>query len=125
MGCGGGLMDNGFKYAKENAMCTEESYPYTAKNGKCTASSCSAGIPEGSVTGYRRCDRRRAGAHGGGEQGPSEHRHRGRPPGLPVLPRRRVEEGLRYAARPRRSPRRVRREGRRQVLEGEQGPSEH
>jgi KDEL-tailed cysteine endopeptidase len=53
MGCGGGLMDNGFKYAKENAMCTEESYPYTAKNGKCTASSCSAGIPEGSVTGYQ------------------------------------------------------------------------
>merc|ERR1719484_278787 len=46
-------MDNGFKYAKENAMCTEESYPYKAKNGECTASSCTEGIPKGSVTGFK------------------------------------------------------------------------
>merc|ERR1719331_455160 len=53
MGCGGGLMDAGFKYAEESAMCTEESYPYLVKNGECTASSCTTGIPKGSVTGFK------------------------------------------------------------------------
>jgi len=53
MGCGGGLMDNGFKYLEENAACTEESYPYLAKNGQCTASSCTVGVPKGSVTGFK------------------------------------------------------------------------
>jgi len=51
MGCGGGLMDNGFKFGEENEMCTEESYPYKAANGECKTS-CTTGIPKGDITGF-------------------------------------------------------------------------
>merc|ERR1711972_692207 len=34
-GCNGGLMDNAFKFAEENAICTEKSYPYKAVGGSC------------------------------------------------------------------------------------------
>jgi len=52
-GCGGGLMDNGFKYEETVPVCTEETYPYTAQNGICKAASCTAGIPKGGVTGFK------------------------------------------------------------------------
>lgn len=50
-------MDNGFKYAEQAAMCTEASYPYSAKNGICKVASCSTGIPKGSVVGYKDVDK--------------------------------------------------------------------
>merc|ERR1712039_838387 len=52
-GCQGGLMDNAFKYAEQNAICTEASYAYKAKSGTCEASSCTVGLPKGKVTGFK------------------------------------------------------------------------
>jgi len=46
-GCGGGLMDNAFKYIKENdGIDTEKSYPYEAKDGKCRYSAKNKGATD-------------------------------------------------------------------------------
>jgi len=39
-GCGGGSNDIGYKYAQAYGLCTEQAYPYTAKDGTCKKSSC-------------------------------------------------------------------------------------
>jgi len=54
--CQGGLMDNGFDYAQKNSMCTEESYSYKGKKGKCQAKKCTVGIKKGDVTGHKDVD---------------------------------------------------------------------
>lgn len=54
-GCEGGWMDDAFDYTITNALCTEEEYAYTAKEGICQESKCSldlgvstvVDIPEG------------------------------------------------------------------------------
>jgi len=51
-GCNGGLMDNAFKFAETNAICTESSYPYKGKKSTCEASSCTVGIAKGDVSGF-------------------------------------------------------------------------
>ena len=48
----GGDMDEAFEYEEQAAVCTEQSYPYTAEDGSCKASSCTVGIPDHGVTGY-------------------------------------------------------------------------
>eukprot|EP00931_Biecheleriopsis_adriatica_P046251 TRINITY_DN2653_c0_g1_i9.p1 TRINITY_DN2653_c0_g1~~TRINITY_DN2653_c0_g1_i9.p1 ORF type:complete len:169 (-),score=27.82 TRINITY_DN2653_c0_g1_i9:551-1057(-) len=53
-GCNGGSMDLAFEYLEKNAVCTEESYNYTARQGTtCHETSCTVGIPKGSVTGFK------------------------------------------------------------------------
>merc|ERR1712054_424781 len=51
-GCNGGLMDQAFGWAENQAIATESSYPYTARDGSCKSSFTTA-IPQGGVTGYK------------------------------------------------------------------------
>jgi len=53
-GCNGGLMDYAFSFYESTAIATEDSYPYTARDGTCKSSFTTA-IPSGGVTGYKDC----------------------------------------------------------------------
>jgi len=56
-GCNGGYPPGTLKWATGRAICTEHSYPYTARDGSCHASRCSPGIPAGEITGHRQVPR--------------------------------------------------------------------
>merc|ERR1712100_566312 len=52
-GCNGGLEYQGWSFfkSKDEGICTEQSYPYKARDGSCAYSSCTLGIPAGGITG--------------------------------------------------------------------------
>jgi len=52
-GCNGGSMELGFAYEEGVNVCSESSYPYTARDGSCKASSCTTAIPRGGISGYK------------------------------------------------------------------------
>lgn len=52
-GCHGGSMELAFRFLHTTAICTEDSYPYTAKDGTCKQNVCTPGVPKGSLTGFK------------------------------------------------------------------------
>lgn len=52
-GCQGGSMEAAFQFESRTSVCTEDSYPYKAKNGVCHQTGCEVGIPLGAITGFR------------------------------------------------------------------------
>jgi len=53
MGCQGGSMDLAFEYLEKYNVCTEDSYPYTAKQGTCMETNCTVAVPKGSIVGFK------------------------------------------------------------------------
>jgi len=57
-GCQGGMMDRAYSYVMKEALCTEESYPYTeVDTGTCKdptdhAGNCTVVLKAGDITGY-------------------------------------------------------------------------
>jgi len=49
-GCNGGFMDYAFEYLESQGFCTEAQYPYTARDGSCSASKCSSGPTDKAFT---------------------------------------------------------------------------
>jgi len=55
-GCSGGWPYEALTHYENHGACTEGSYTYTATDGSCKESSCTVGIPAGTVTGYQYID---------------------------------------------------------------------
>lgn len=49
-GCNGGWMDYAFEYLESHGFCTEDQYPYTARDGTCKESQCSSGPSDKAYT---------------------------------------------------------------------------
>lgn len=56
-GCDGGLPPRALQFAEDQAICTESSYPYQARDSACRATSCTAGVPRGSIIGVKQTQR--------------------------------------------------------------------
>merc|ERR1712070_1038732 len=52
-GCNGGFNQYGISYIGQTGIAAESSYPYTATDGTCRASSVSKELPAGTVAGYQ------------------------------------------------------------------------
>jgi len=52
-GCNGGFNQYGISYIGTTGIASESSYPYTATDGTCKASSKSKALPAGTVAGYQ------------------------------------------------------------------------
>lgn len=52
MGCSGGLMDNAFKYIEKFGLETEEAYPYTGRDGKCTYDEKKVHVKAADIKGF-------------------------------------------------------------------------
>jgi C1A family cysteine protease len=52
-GCNGGFNQYGISYIGSTGIAAESSYPYTATDGSCKASSVSKALAQGSVAGYQ------------------------------------------------------------------------
>jgi len=52
-GCNGGFNQYGIQYIGQTGIAAESSYPYTARDGSCKASSVSKALAAGSVAGYK------------------------------------------------------------------------
>ena len=46
-------MEAGFQFLHKNAICTEQSYAYMAKDGKCHQKTCKIAVPKGALTGFK------------------------------------------------------------------------
>lgn len=56
-GCNGGLMDDAFQYIKDNGgIDTEESYPYTARDGRCKFNKANVGATDTGFTDISKGD---------------------------------------------------------------------
>merc|ERR1711862_965345 len=69
-GCNGGSMELGFAYEEGVNVCSESSYPYTARDGSCRASSCSTAIPRGGISGYKTVSQSTSSLKSAIQQGP-------------------------------------------------------